>query len=222
MKVIIFGATGMIGQGVVRECLQNPIVSMVLIIGRTSTKLKHPKIREIILPDLFNYKTIEDSLRGFDACYFCLGVSSAGMKEADYYHMTYELALAAGKTIARMSPLITFIYVSGEGTDSTETGHSMWGRVKGKTENELFKIFRNAYMFRPGMIQPMYGAVSKTKSYRIIYGILNPFMPFLHKLFPKRITTTEKVGRAMIKVTKSGYEKKILTNMDINSASASL
>jgi uncharacterized protein YbjT (DUF2867 family) len=216
LKILIFGATGMVGQGVVRECLHNPIVSEVYTIGRSPTKLRHPKIREIKHEDLWNYDSIESALKEFDACFFCLGVSSNGMKEIEYTRLTHDLTIAAATTLARLNPLMTFIYVSGDGTNSSESGSVMWARVKGKTENALLKLFKNAYMFRPGIIEPLNGAVSKTKSYRILYSLMKPFMPLIHKFFPKYITTTENVGRAMIAVTKSGYPQKILSNTDIN------
>ena len=163
MKVILFGASGMVGQGVLRECLLDPDIATVLAIGRSPLGQQHEKLREIVRRDLFNYAPIEEQLRGYDACFFCLGVSSVGMTEADYRHLTYDLTIAAAQTLAKLNPNMTFIYISGASTDSTETGRTMWARVKGQTENALLRLpFKAAYMFRPGFIQPLHGIKSKT------------------------------------------------------------
>jgi uncharacterized protein YbjT (DUF2867 family) len=217
MNVILFGATGMVGQGVLRECLLDPDVQQTLSIVRTPSGQHHPKLRELVHTNFFDYSTIECQLTGFDACFFCLGVSSAGMDEAKYKHLTYDLTLAAAVTLARLNPQLTFLYVSGAGTDSTERGRIMWARVKGKTENDLLKLpFRAAYMFRPGFIQPLHGIRSKTKLYQFFYTALNPILPLLKSAFPKSITTTEQLGRAMLKVAKHGFPKAILESPDIN------
>jgi uncharacterized protein YbjT (DUF2867 family) len=216
MKVILFGATGMVGQGVLRECLLDPGVEVVLSIGRTATGRTHEKLREIVREDMFNYADIEAELRGYDACFFCLGVSSVGMKEPDYRRLTYDLTLAAAEPLARVNPQMTFIYVSGTGTDSTEKGRSMWARVKGATENALLRLFPAAYMFRPGLIEPMHGEAPKKRAYRVMYAILSPLVPLLTRIFPNQITTTERVGRAMLEVAKHGAPKKILESRDIN------
>lgn len=217
MKVILFGATGMVGQGVLRECLLDAEVDSILSIGRSATGLQDTKLRELVYSNLTDLSVIEDDLRGHDACFFCLGVSSAGMKERDYYRVTYDITLAAANTLARLNPNMTFVYVSGTGTDSTEQGRTMWARVKGKTENALLSLpFKAAYMFRPGYIQPMYGIVSKTKLYRLLYVVTRPLYPLLTKLFPNYVTTTEKVGRAMIIVAQRGYRQRLLENKDIN------
>ncbi|MGA7649334.1 MAG: NAD(P)H-binding protein, partial [Thermoplasmata archaeon] len=164
MKVILFGATGMVGQGVLRECLLDPQVESVLSVGRSATGQQHPKLHEVVRGSLADLASIEDQLRGYDACFFCLGMSSAGMSEDDYRRVTHDLTVAAGQTLARLDPWMTFIYVSGAGTDSTEHGRSMWARVKGRTENELLRMpFRAAYMFRPGVIRPLHGIRSKTR-----------------------------------------------------------
>ena len=217
MNVILFGATGMVGQGVLRECLLDPDVQQILSIVRTPSGQHDPKLRELIHSDFFDYSAIEPQLTGFDACFFCLGVSSAGMDEAKYTHLTYDLTLAAATALARLNPNMTFIYVSGAGTDSTERGRSMWARVKGKTENDLLKLpFRAAYMFRPGFIQPLHGIRSKTRLYQTFYTILNPILPLLKSAFPKYITTTEQLGRAMLRVAKQGYPSPILEMKDID------
>jgi uncharacterized protein YbjT (DUF2867 family) len=217
MNVIIFGATGMVGQGVLRECLLDPEVECVLSIGRGSTGQQHPKLREIVHTNFLDFSAIESEMRGFDACFFCLGVSSAGMQEQKYRHVTYDFTVAAAQAFARLSPGMTFIYVSGMGTDSSERGKTMWARVKGATENALLRMpFKAAYMFRPAMIVPMHGIRSKTRLYRAIYVILGPLLPWSYKHFPKYVTTTEQVGRAMLTAAKHGASKQVLENADIN------
>ncbi|MGC1455013.1 MAG: epimerase [Nitrospirota bacterium] len=219
MKVILFGATGMVGQGVLRECLLNPDVHLAQTIGRTAVGRGHQKLREIVRQNLYDYSDTETDLTGFDACFFCLGISSAGMKEEDYERVTYGITLAAAKTLSRLNPDMTFIYVSGMGTDSTEQGRIMWARVKGKTENALLRLpFKAVYLFRPAFIRPLHGMKSKTKIYRIMYAISAPLFPLLNVIFPHYLSTTEKIGRAMINVAMRGYPKKILETRDINSA----
>lgn len=218
MNAILFGATGMVGQGILRECLLDPGVQHILSIVRAPSGRQHPKLRELVLTDFFNYSAIEPQLTGFDACFFALGVSSAGMDEAKYKHLTYDLTLTAASTLARLNPQMTFLYVSGAGTDSTERRRTMWARVKGKTENDLLKLpFRAAYMFRPGAIQPLHGIRSKTKLYQTAYTVLKPVMPLLKSAFPRYITTTEQLGLAMLKVAKEGYPQSILETKDIDS-----
>ncbi|MDB5985306.1 MAG: epimerase [Nevskia sp.] len=217
MKVILFGATGMVGQGALRECLLDPDVDAVLSIGRTATAQAHPKLRQLTLEDLFDYSAVEHELSGYDACFFCLGVSSAGMREDAYRHITYDLTLAAASTLARLNPAMCFIYVSGAGTDSSERGGTMWARVKGATENALLRLpFAAAYMFRPGGIQPLHGIRSKTKAYRVLYTLTAPLLPLLRATLPNQVTTTEIVGRAMLKVARQGYPKPVLEGKDIN------
>ena len=208
----------MVGQGVLRECLLDPEVHQILSIVRTPTNQQNPKLRELIHADFFNYSDIEPQLTGFDTCIFTLGVSSAGIDEAKYTQLTHDLTLAAATTLVRLDPQMTFLYVSGAGTDSTERGRTMWARVKGRTENDLLKLpFRAAYMFRPGVIQPLHGIRSKTRVYQTFYTILNPILPLLKSAFPQAITNTEQLGRAMLKVAKNGYPKPILESKDINS-----
>jgi uncharacterized protein YbjT (DUF2867 family) len=217
MKVILFGATGMVGQGVLRECLLAPDVESVLTIGRSVTGQQDAKLQEIAQKDLANLSPIENQLSGYDACFFCLGVSSVGMKEEDYRRITYDLTIAVAGTLVRLNPAMTFIYVSGTNTDSTEQGRSMWARVKGKTENDLLKMpFKAAYMFRPGYIQPLHGIRTKTAWYGAIYAVIKPFYPVLKLLFPRFVTTTECIGRAMLTVTRQGAPKRWLENADIN------
>jgi uncharacterized protein YbjT (DUF2867 family) len=216
MKVIIFGATGMVGQGVLRESLLDPGVDGVLVVGRSETGQRHPKLREIVQRDLLDLAPIEGELSGYDACFFCLGVSSAGMNEDDYRRITYDLTLSVARTLARLNPDMTFIYVSGAGTDSSESGRSMWARVKGKTENDLLTLPFKAYMFRPGWIQPLHGITSKTRLYRVLYAAFAPLFPVVRALAPTRVTTTENVGRAMIAVARSGAPSHVLESPDIN------
>jgi uncharacterized protein YbjT (DUF2867 family) len=217
MNVILFGATVMVGQGALRECLLDPDVKQVLTIGRNPTGQHHTKLRELVHTDLFDYSTIEADLTGYDACFFCLGVTSAGMSEAQYTHVTHDLALAAATTLARLNPSMTFVYVSGSGTDGTERGRTMWARVKGKTENDILKLpFKAAYMFRIGFIQPLHGIVSKTKLYSIFYSVLNPILPLMRRAFPAQIGTTEQVGRTMLQVAKHGFPRPVLEPKDIN------
>jgi uncharacterized protein YbjT (DUF2867 family) len=217
MKIILFGATGMVGQGVLRECLLDPEVQQVLSIVRSATGQHHAKLRELVHTDLFDYSTIERELTGYDACFFCLGITSAGMKEQQYHHVTYELTLEAAEAVARLNPGMTFIYVSGAGTDSTESGRTMWARVKGKTENALLNLpFKGAYMFRPGVIEPLHGITSKTRSYRVFYALSKPLLPLFRSIFPQYVTTTEQMGRAMLQVAKRGYPTPILESRDIN------
>jgi uncharacterized protein YbjT (DUF2867 family) len=216
VKILLFGATGMIGQGVLRECLRDPDVRLVQTVGRTATSVQNPKLKEIVQPDLFQYAAIEQQLSGFDACFFCLGVASAGMKAADYYHLTYELTLAAAETLARLNSHVTFIYVSGSGTDSSERGRMRWARVKGKTENALLHLpFKAAYMFRPGFIQPLHGIQSRTPLYRFFYTLTGPVLPLLRRMLPNQILTTEQLGLAMLVAAKRGAPKPLLEARDI-------
>lgn len=217
MKVIIFGATGMVGQGALIECLADPRVVEVLVVTRRPTGRSHEKLREVVHADFLDYGAIEAQLRGYDACFFCLGVSAAGMSEEQYRRVTYDVTMAAARALARLNPGMVFLYVSGAGTDSSEKGRAMWARVKGKTENDLRGLpFRGAYMFRPGFIQPLKGVTSGTALYRVVYAVLGPLYPLLRVLAPRYVTTSESVGKAMIQVGAKGYERPILENDDIN------
>jgi uncharacterized protein YbjT (DUF2867 family) len=219
MNILLFGATGMVGQGVLRECLLDTNVQLVATIGRTATGQQNPKLREIVHPDLWNYTTIESDLKNFDACFFCLGAGSAGMAEKDYEHVTYGITIAAAETLARLNPKMVFIYVSGSGTDSSEEGRMMWARVKGKTENALLRMpFAAAYMFRPGFIEPAHGEISRNKLYRTLFVIARPLLPLLRAIFPNQILTTEQIGRAMLNLVTHPYPKHILEIQDIRAA----
>ena len=217
MRVIIFGATGMVGGGVLLECLDHPDVSSILVIGRNPCGVTHDKVRETLRQDFFDYRDIEDTLEGYDACFFCLGVSSAGMSEEKYTRLTYDLTLAAANALARVNPQMTFCYISGTGADSTERSRTMWARVRGRTENALLRLpFKATYIFRPGFIQPMKGIKSKTTLYRAAYAVFGPLFPILNAVVPNYVTTTERVGIAMIRIAQRGYDKHILENRDIN------
>ena len=221
MRALLFGATGMVGQCVLHECLKDAEVELVVAIGRSGTGVRKPKLREIIHSDLLDYSAIESQLRGFNACFFCLGVSSVGMKPEEYERITYGFTVAAARTLSRLNPQMTFVYVTGAGTDSSEKGRVAWARVKGRTENELLRLpFKAAYMFRPGFIQPLEGIRSKTASVRVFYMLLSPVMPLLRRLAPNLIVTSEQLGRAMVMAAKRGAPKRILEVRDIRELGA--
>ncbi len=217
MKVVLFGATGMIGQGVLRECLLDSAVEQVVSVGRSPSGQQHPKLKEIVARDLLDLRAIEPELTGFDACFFCLGVSSAGLSEEAYRQVTYGLTLAAAGTLSRLNPAMTFAYISGAGADSTERGRIMWARVKGQTENALLRLpFKAVHLFRPGAIQPLHGITSRTPLYRLLYVVLGPFLPLLKRVSPDSLTTTEQLGRAMLRAAQQGAPQPILEMRDIN------
>jgi uncharacterized protein YbjT (DUF2867 family) len=217
MRVVLYGASGMVGGGALRACLQDKSVTEVLAIGRSRVQNSAPKLRQLVLPDLCNYAKVSEQLKGYDACFYCLGVSALGMSEEAYQKVTYDFTMAAAQALLKQSPAMTFVFVSGSGADSSEGGRVMWARIKGKTENALLKMpFRKVHVLRPGMIQPVHGATSRTTSYRIIYVMMAPLMPLLRSLMPRKITTTDVVGQAMLKLAKDGSQQKLLTNADIN------
>jgi uncharacterized protein YbjT (DUF2867 family) len=214
MKIIIFGATGMVGQGALRECIVDDAVQEILTIGRQSTGQHHKKLKEIVLENVADLSSIENDIIGFDACFFCLGVSAVGMMEDEYRKITYDITLSVAETLVKLNPQMTFIYVSGSGTDSSEKGRLMWARLKGKTENDLLRLpFKHVYMFRPGGIIPMHGVKSKTKWYQIFYDVLRPF----NRLFMKSsfVISSEQLGKAMIKVARDGYSKSIIESSEL-------
>lgn len=217
MKVLIFGATGMVGQGALREALAAPDVELVQTIGRSPTRQQHPKLREVVHAEMWHYDGIEEQLADFDACFFCIGVTSSGMGEKTYTHLTHDMTLAAATVLARANPRMVFVYVSGAGADSSEKSKIMWERVRGKTENALLKLpFRGVYIFRPGMIQPLDGIKSKTAAYRIFYSLTKPLLPLLRSAMPRLVLTTRQVGQAMLAVVRSGAQKRVLESADIS------
>ena len=205
----------MVGQGVLRECLIDHRVSALTSVVRAPTGRRDAKLTELVLPDLAAVATLSEPLAGFDACFFCVGVSSAGMSEESYRRQTYDLTLEVATVLARLNPSMTFVYVSGAGTD--ERSRFMWARVKGKTETDLQALpFKAVYLFRPGAIQPLHGARSRTAWYRALYAVTGPIYPVLRHILPSTLTTTEQVGRAMIGVAERGYPRPVLEVADIN------
>ncbi len=217
MRVILFGATGMVGQGVLRECLLDPGVERVLAVGRTATPQREEKLHDLVVANFLDFSAVERELSGYDACFYCLGITSAGMTEADYRRVTYDFALAAAQTLVRINPQMTFVFVSGAGADSTGRGRVMWARVKGQTEHALLALpFKGVYVFRPAAIQPLHGIRSKTSWINAAYAVLGPLYPVFKRLVPDYVTTTEQVGRAMLVVARRGAPKRVLENADIN------
>jgi uncharacterized protein YbjT (DUF2867 family) len=213
MKVVVFGATGMVGRGVLRECLLAPDVEQVLAVIRTPTGVSHPKLREVRLDDFADLSPIRDRLRGYDACFYCLGVSSVGMSEADYTRVSYDFPMAAARVFAEQDPDATFVYVSGAGTN--ENGRQMWARVKGRTEREIIELLPNGYAFRPGIIQPTYGVRSRTGWYNAVYTVIAPVVPLLERIAPRLVTTTDRVGRGMLRAARVGFPGHVVGNADL-------
>ena len=212
IRAIITGATGMVGEGVLHECLENPAVEAVLIVNRKPSGFEHPKLKEIVHTDFFNFSAIENELSDYNACFFCLGISSIGVKPDEYFRMTYTLTLHVAQTLSRINPAMTFCYVSGAGTDSTEEGRSAWARVKGKTENDLVKLpFKKVFNFRPGFIKPTEGL----KNTQFLYRYFGWLFPIGRALYPKGFCTLKELGLAMIYVAGRGYEKKVIEGDDI-------
>jgi uncharacterized protein YbjT (DUF2867 family) len=216
MNVVIFGATGMIGQGVLRECLHDPEVAVVRAVGRSATGAPHPKLRDVVWTDMRSVEGIEAALRDAHACFFCIGVTSAGMAEAAYERVTYDMPVAAATTLARLNPSVTFIYVSGAGADSSERGRVMWARVKGKAENAILRMPFKGYVFRPAVVQPMHGIRSRTAIYNVFYALFQPLLPVMRRVFRSYVLTTEEIGRAMLIVARQGAPKRVLESRDIS------
>jgi len=217
MKIVIFGGTGMVGQGVLRECLLDPDVDRVVSVVRKATGANDPKLREIVHHDFFDFTAIEPELADADACFFTLGVTSVGMAEADYRRVTYDITIAAARSMLRASPRSVFVFVSGAGTG----GRAMWARVKADAENALLAMpFRGVYIFRPAAIQPLHGIRSRTRLYNLFLTLAKPLFPLLRRAFPQSVTTTERVGRAMLEVAKHGAPKRIIESRDINASAA--
>jgi uncharacterized protein YbjT (DUF2867 family) len=217
MKVLVFGASGMIGQGVMRECIRDTGVTSVVSVGRSPSGQSHPKVRDVIVPSLSDLSAAERDLTGFDACLFSLGVTALGLTEAQYTVITYDLTVAVAHTLARLNPKLAFLYVSGQSTDSTEKGRVMWARVKGRTENALLALPIQSYMLRPGIIIPKHGIKSRTGWYNAFYMLATPLYPLLERMATGSVTTTERVGKAMITIARTRPEKRIWETPDINS-----
>jgi uncharacterized protein YbjT (DUF2867 family) len=214
VKVIIFGATGMVGQGVLRETLLAADVDEVVAVIRTPTGIKHQKLREVPLADFADLSPIAGELAGADACFYCLGVSSVGLDEAAFTRVCYDYPVAAAKTLAKINPDLTLVYVSGAGTNPN--GRQMWARVKGRTENTIIEMLPNGYAFRPGFIQPTHGATSKTGWYRRMYTVSAPLFPALERLAPGYFTTTDRLGQAMLRAARTGFPRHVVENRDLN------
>lgn len=212
IKAIITGATGMVGEGVLHECLKNTDVESVLVINRKPCGVSHPKLKEIIHSDFFDFSAIENQLSGYNACFFCLGVSSLGMKEPEYQKLTYILTMHVAQTLSKLNSDMVFCYVSGSGTDSSEKGKMMWARVKGKTENDLMKLpFKSVFAFRPAFMLPVKGQKNVLSFYKYITWLF----PLLRTIFPNYIGTLDEVGKAMVNSLKFGYDKHVLEVKDI-------
>ena len=222
MRVVLFGATGMIGCGVLLECLADADVTHVLSIGRRTTDVQHAKLKQIVHDDFTDYSGIGEQLAGFDACFFCLGVSSVGMSERRYRHVTYDFTLAAAQALLARSQDLVFCYCSAAGADIGEQGRSMWARVRGKTENDLLKLpFAGAYMFRPAYVHAVKGVTTQVPWHRVAYFFARPLYPILRTLLPRHVTTGENFGRAMIRVAQHGHTSSILESGDINAVARS-
>jgi uncharacterized protein YbjT (DUF2867 family) len=212
IRAIVTGATGMVGEGVLLECLQNPAVEAVLVLGRRSCGVSHPKLKEIVHPDLYDIRPIAGQLTGYNACYFCLGIGSVGMKEADFFKVTYTLTLGIATVLSTQNPDMTFCFVSGSGTDGSEKGRTMWARVKGKTENDLAKLpFKQVFNFRPGYMHPTKGAKNTLSYYRWIRWMY----PFFRLVLPRFVSTLQELALAMLHVTERGCSKRVLEVKDI-------
>ncbi|MFM2206434.1 MAG: hypothetical protein RL213_409 [Bacteroidota bacterium] len=216
-KVIVTGATGMVGEGVMYECLQSKLISEVLIINRRPSTFSHPKLKQIIHADFFNLKSVEEQLKGYDACFFCLGVTSLGKSEEEYSRQTHDLTLHVGETLSRMNPSMVFCYISGAGNDLTESRKMMWARVKGRTVNDLSKLpFKAVYDFRPAMIEPVKGLKNTLK----FYNYIGWSFPILYRWFPDMVCRLGDIGKAMINVLDKGYDGRVLEVSDIKRMAA--
>lgn len=223
INVIITGSTGMVGKGVLLECIENTAINKILLLNRSSVGIEHEKITELLIEDFQNLSPLREALSGYDACYFCMGVSSFRMKEREYNEITYKITLHLAKLLSNISPTMSFCYVSGLGTDSTENSRTMWARIKGKTENALKKLpLKSVFLFRPGYIQPQKGIKSKTSLYNTLYIFTKPLYPLFKLIIPNKVTSTSDIAKAMIYTSLKGFDRDILYNKDINEASAKL
>lgn len=216
MKVVIFGASGMVGQSILRECLLDSQISSILTVGRSALATRQPKHQHLTHANFLDFTPLEKDLKGFDACFYCLGIASAGLTEAAYKKITCDYTLAAAKTFLTVNPRIAFVFISGAGADSSESGCIMWARIKGKTENALFAMqFASVYAIRPAFIQPLHGITSRTRLYRVLYRVFWPFMPFIRLFAPNSIITTQALGKVMIRIARDGAPKRLLESRDI-------
>ena len=216
MKVIITGATGMVGMGVLLECLDQDKVEQVLTIGRAKVNIEHPKLKQLLHADFGDFSPVVDQLTGYDAAYLCMGISAAGLSEEKYRHITYDFTLSLAKELLVINPEITLTYVSGQGTDSSENGRTMWARVKGKTENDLMKLgFKQSFMFRPGAIIPLRGIKSRTQLYQFVYDYFLWLVKLMKLISPNSVVNTTQIGLAMLAATQKGYKKQIIDPRDI-------
>ncbi|WP_329254490.1 epimerase [Streptomyces canus] len=220
MRVIIFGATGAVGQGALEACLRDKDVTDVLVVGRTPTGRAHPKLHELRHEDFTDFTAVRDRLTGYDACFYCLGTSAIGMSEADYRVVSHEFPLAAARALLAVSPGLAFAYVSGVGTDSTGKSRMMWARVKGETENALLELSPRAHMFRPAFVLPLPGTKAKARVHVLAYRVLSPLYPVLRRIAPRYVTTSVQLGQAMIQTARSGGRHRVLTPADINEAAS--
>jgi uncharacterized protein YbjT (DUF2867 family) len=217
MRLVLFGATGMLGSGALIECLAHPDVEAVLSVGRRPCGVAHGKLEEVVHQDLFDYRTVRSRLEGHDACLYCVGVSSVGVSETDYRRVTYEMTLRAAEALLEANRGLSFCYISGAGADATEQSRLMWAREKGRIENRLrVTPFKAVWLFRPGFVQPVKGVRSRTRLYNAVYGGLKPLYPVLERVASSRVTTTEKLGLAMIRAARDGAPEPVLENRDIN------
>jgi uncharacterized protein YbjT (DUF2867 family) len=217
MRVLIFGATGMVGQGLLRECLADPDISRVVLVGRSRAPVGHAKVEQHLAPDASMLDALRSELTGIDCCFWCLGISVTGLSEAEYRRITVDLAVGAARQLLEWNPAMTFVFVSGTGADSSTKGRVMWARVKGEAENALLAMpFKAVYAVRPAFIQPLHGIRSRTALYRAFYAISGPLLPVLRRLAPGQVTTTERLGRGMIALAKSGAPRSVLEQRDLN------
>jgi uncharacterized protein YbjT (DUF2867 family) len=222
MNVVIFGASGMVGQGVLRECLLDPEIARVVTVGRSAPATNDPKLHKLVVPDLFDVSSVASQLTELDACFYCIGVTSLGLTEAEYARVTHALTLRIAQVLVRQNPQMAFVFVSGGGADSTERGRVMWARVKGKTENALLAMpFKAVTVVRPGLIVPLHGIRSRTRWYNVFYTLMRPLLPLFLRLAPGSVTTTERLGRTMIRLARGGFDRQILAGPRLGHVSAS-
>lgn len=216
LNAVIFGASGMVGQSVLRECLLDAGIAAVTTVSRSPMQLTQPKLRNLVHADFLDFSALAKQLKGTDVCFYCLGIASAGLSEEEYKKVTCDYTLAAAKTQLKINPELTFIFISGAGADSSERGRVMWARIKGKTENALFALnFKSVYAIRPAFIQPLHGITSRTRLYRILYRVFWPFMPLIKFLAPNSVTTTEDLGKVMVHLAREGTLQRLLESRDI-------